>query len=268
MKEATGKGLIRLTDLGLDLRYGIRTLRRTPGFTLVAVMTLALGIGAATAMFSVLDTALWRSLPFPSSERLVLGRSTFGGNLGPWVSFPDYLDYRDRSETLESLATIRCFPGLVTVTGAGEPQQARITSATSNLFATLGVVPHLGRFSTLEELPEAAGGEVVISHGFWHSWFGGKPDALGRILTVNGNPLTVVGVLPAGFHFFFDSDLWVPPESGNSDPVTRRYHNWFLVGRMVPAVALVQARSEIDVISAQLEKAYPDSNRNKALRLD
>ena len=110
MKEATGKGLIRLTDLGLDLRYGIRTLRRTPGFTLVAVMTLALGIGAATAMFSVLDTALGRSLPFPSSERLVLGRSTFSGNLGPWVSFPDYLDYRDRSETLESLATIRCFP--------------------------------------------------------------------------------------------------------------------------------------------------------------
>jgi len=268
MKKTTGNGWTRLTDLALDVRYGIRTLRRSPGFTLVAVITLALGIGAATAMFSVLDTALWRSLPFPNAERLILGRATYSGNIGPWVSFPDYLDYRDQSETLESLATIRCLPSLVTVTGAGEPEQASITPATSNLFATLGVVPHLGRFSILDELPEAGGGEVVISYAFWQSWFGGASDVLGRNLTVGGNPMTVVGVLPVGFHFFFDSDLWIPPDSGNSDPVTRRYHNWFVVGRMAPSVSLDEARSEIDVISAQLEKTYPDSNRNKALQLD
>ena len=268
MRETIGEARNRLTDLGREVRYGIRTLHRSLGFTLVAVITLALGIGAATAMYSVLDTALWRSLPFPQAERLILGRATFSGNIGPWVSFPDFLDYRDRSETLESLATIRCGPGLVTVTGEGEPEQASITAATSNLFSTLGVVPHLGRFSILDELPEAGEGEVVISYGFWQSWFGGTSDALGRNLTVGGNPLTVVGVLPAGFHFYFDSDLWVPPRSGNSDPMTRRYHNWYVVGRMAPAISLDEARLEIDVISAQLEQAYPDSNKNKALQLD
>jgi len=268
MTKTTGEARNRLTNLGPDIRYGIRTLRRSPGFTLVAVITLALGIGAATAMFSVLHKALWRSLPFPNAERLVFGRSTFDGNLGSWVSFPDYLDYRDQSETMESLATIRCGSGLVTVTGAGEPEQARITSATSNLFATLGVVPHLGRFSVLDELPEAGGGEVVISYGFWQSWFGGASDVLGRSLSVGGNPLTVVGVLPVGFHFYWDADLWTPPDSGNSDPITRRYHNWFVVGRMAPSVSLDEAQLEFDVISAQLRQAYPESNRNKALQLD
>ncbi len=268
MTKTTGHGGGRVTDLRLDARYGIRALRRTPGFTLVALITLALGIGATTAMFSVLDTALRRSLPFPDPDRMVLGRATFSGNVNPWVSFPDYMDYRDQSEALESLATIGGRAGLVTITGTGEPEQARITYATSNIFTTLGVPPQLGRPSILDELPEAGGGEVVISHGFWQRWFGGSPDVLGRSLSVAGNPMTVVGVMPAGFRFLFDSDLWVPPWPGNSNPITRRYHNWLLVGRMVPDVSLEAARSEIDVISAQLEAAYPESNRNKALQLD
>jgi predicted permease len=268
MSETSGSGGGGWMELGRDIRYGVRALRRTPGFTLVALLTLALGIGAATAMFSVLNTALRRSLPFPEADRLVMGRATFGGNVNPWVSFPDYQDYRDRSATLESLATITGWSNLVTVTGTDEPEQARIAFATNNLFETLGVVFHLGRPSTLDELPEAGGGEVVISYGFWQRWFGGSPDALGRTLVLDGDPLTVVGVLPAGFRFLLDSDLWVPPWPGNSDPITRRYHNWLLVGRLAPGATLEAARSEIDVISAQLEEAYPDSNRNKALQLD
>ena len=268
MRKTTGDRDSRATGLWLDLCYGIRTLRRSPGFTVVALITLALGIGAATAMFSVLDTAMRRSLPFPEAERLVLGRATFGGNVNPWVSFPDYMDYRDESKTLESLATMGGGSDLVTITGTGDPEQARIAYATSNIFVTLGVVPRLGRPSTLDELPEAGGGEVVISHGFWQRWFGGSPDVLGRSLSVEGNPMTVVGVLPAGFHFLFDSDLWVPPWPGNSDPITRRYHNWLVVGRLAPDVSLNEAQSEIDVISARLERAYPDFNRNKALQLD
>ena len=268
MRQHTHDAAGRVTDLRLEVRHGIRALCRTPGFTLVALSTLALGIGATTAMFSVLNAALRESLPFPEAERLVLGRATFSGRVNPWVAFPDYMDYRNQSETLESLATIGIGAGLVTITGTGEPEQARLTYATSNLFATLGVIPHLGRSFTLDELPEAGGGEVVISHGFWQRWFGGSPDVLGRSLTVGGNPLTVVGVLPAGFRFMHDTDLWVPPWPGNSDPVTRRYHNWLVVGRMAPGVFLQEARSEIQVISAQLEDAYPDSNRNKALQLD
>jgi putative ABC transport system permease protein len=258
-----------MTDFRFDVRYGIRSLCRTPGFTLVALVTLALGIGAATAMFSVLDTALRRALPYPDPERLVIGRATFSGNVNPWVSFPDYLDYRDQSKTLASLATIGGGSSLVTVTGAGDPEQVRRTTITGNLFETLGVPPALGGTFSIDELPASrAGGEVIISHSLWQRWFGGSPDVLGRSLTVDGTPLTVVGVMPAGFRFLYDSDLWTPPWPGNSDPITRRYHNWLLVGRLAPGVSLDAAQSEIDVISAQLETAYPESNRTKALQLD
>ncbi len=268
MQQNPNGGGSPFTDLGLDIRYGLRSLRRTPGFTLVAVLTLALGIGATTAMFSVLNTALRQSLPFPEAESLVMGRATFSGNVNPWTAFPDYMDYRDQAETIESLATIGGGAMLVTITGSGEPEQASVVRSTSNLFTTLGVQFHLGRPSILDELPEAGGGEVVISYGFWQRWFGGSPDVLGRSLDVQGNPLTVVGVLPMGFRFMFDSDLWIPPWPGNSDPVTRRYHNWLLVGRLADGASLDAARAEIDVISAQLEDAYPESNRNKALQLD
>ncbi len=268
MMKLVGNGNGAFPNLRLDVRYAVRTLRRTPGFTLVALVTLALGIGAATAMFSVLDTTLRQSLPFPEAERLVLGRPTFNGQVGSWVSLPDYLDYRDKSTTMESLATIGGGSGLVTITGEGEPEQALRTSATSNLFATLGVVPHLGRFSVLDELPESGGGEIVISFRYWQHRFGGSPDVLGRSLIVNGAPFTVVGVLPAGFHFFYDSDLWTPPWAGAGEPINRRYHNWIVVGRMAPNISLDEARADIEVISAQLEKAYPDSNRNKGLQLD
>ncbi|MFC1790987.1 ABC transporter permease [Gemmatimonadota bacterium] len=257
-----------LSDLGLDVRFALRALRRTPGFTAVALLTLALGIGATTAMFSVLNTAMRRSLPFPEADRLVLGRATFTGEVNPWVAFPDYQDYRDQAASLESLATIGGGSGLVTITGADEPEQARITYVTRNFFETLGSPPVLGRTFTIEELPGEGGGEVVISHSFWQSWFGGDPEVLGRALTINGSSATVMGVLPPGFRFLYDVDLWVPPWPGNSDPITRRYHNWLLVGRLAPDVSIGAAQSEVDVISTQLEAAYPDSNRDKALQLD
>ena len=257
-----------MSDFVLDMRYGFRSLRRTPGFTLIAVLTLALGIGATTAMFSVLNTALMQSLPFPEADRLVMGRATFSGRVNPYASFPDYMNYRDQSENLQSLATVGGGSSLVTVTGTGEPEQARIAFATSNLFSTLGVVFHLGGPSTLEELPEGGGGEIVISYSFWQRWFGENPDIAGRTVVVEGDPLTVVGVLPAGFRFMYDTDIWVPPWPGNSDPVTRRYHNWILVGRLAPGSTLEAAKAEIEVISAQLQEAYPDSNENKALQLD
>jgi putative ABC transport system permease protein len=257
-----------LSDLGPDIRFASRALRRTPGFTLVALLTLALGIGATTAMFSVMNTAMGRALPFPDPDRLVLGRATFDGNVNPWVSFPDYQDYRDQAASLQSLATTQSGSSLFTVTGADEPEQARGIFVTANLFETLGVAPALGRTFTIDELPAEGTGEVVISHSFWQSWFGGSRDVLGRTLIVEGGPLTVTGVMPAGFRFLVDTDLWVPPWPGNSNPITRRFHNWLLVGRLTEGLSLEAAQSEVDVISAQLEEAYPDSNRDKALQLD
>lgn len=256
------------SDLGQDIRYAFRTLRRTPGFTIVAFLTLAISIGATTAMFTVMHAAMGQALPFPDPTELILGRATFSGNVNPWAAFPDYMDYRDQAESIESLATISGGSGLVTVTGADEPEQASITYVTRNLFETLGVSPILGSTFSIEELPQNGPGEVVISHAFWQSWFGGSPDVVGKTLSVDGSSVTVMGVMPPGFHFRYDVDLWSPPWPGNSRPITRRYHNWLMVGRLSPGVTLEEARAEVDVISAQLEEAYPDSNRRKALQLD
>ncbi|MBT8397536.1 MAG: ABC transporter permease [Gemmatimonadetes bacterium] len=261
-------GSTGLADLMLDVRHAVRALLRTPGFTIVAFLTLALGIGATTAMFSVTDAALGRALPFPEAGRLVLCRATFSGNVNPWVSFPDYQDYRDQAESLESLATIGGRANLVTVTGGDEPEQVRMTFITANLFETLGTPPRLGRTFTIEELPGEGAGQVVISHGFWQRWYGEDPDVLGRTLIIDGSAATVMGVMPAGFRFMFDSDLWVPPWPGNSNPITRRFHNWLLVGRLSQGASLETARSEVDLISTHLEEAFPESNQTKALQLD
>ncbi len=268
MRRTMTGGNAGTTDLGTDVRFALRVLSRSPGFTVAALLTLTLGIGATTAMFSVLDVALRRALPFPEADRLVLGRATFGGNVNPWVAFPDYQDYRDQAASLEALATIGGGASLRTVTGAGEPAQVPATSVTANLFETLGVAPMLGRTFTIEELPSDGAGEVVISHDFWQGWFGGDRDAVGRSLVVDGSSLTVTGVMPPGFRFLYDTDLWIPPWPGNSDPITRRYHNWLLVGRLAEDVSLDVAQVEVDVISTQLQQAYPDSNKDKALRLD
>jgi putative ABC transport system permease protein len=257
-----------LSDLKLDVRFAIRALRRTPGFTVVALLTLSLGIGATTAMFSILNTAMGRALPYSEPDRLVLGRGTYNGNVNPLATLPDYEDYRDQAASLESLAAIGGGSGLVTITGADEPEQARLTDVTGNLFETLGVPPALGRTFTIEERPEGGVGEVVISHSFWQRWFGGSQDVLGQTLIVDGSPAVVMGVMPAGFRFYFDVDIWEPPWSGASGPLNRRYTNWIMVGRLAPDVSLDAARSEIDVISTQLQGAYPDTNRNRALQLD
>ena len=257
-----------LTDLRLDVRYALRGLRRSPGFSIVAVLTLALGIGATTAMVSVTNAALGRALPYHDPGRLVMGRATFDGRVNPWVSFPDYQDYRDRAESLATLATIGGGAGPVTVTGGDEPTLAQLTFVTANLFQALGVPPRMGSTFTIDELPGDGAGQVVISHGFWQRWFGGAEDVVGNTLLVDGSPVTVMGVMPAGFRFMYDVDLWAPPWPGNSNPITRRYHNWLLVGRLAQGASLDAARSEIDVISTQLQEAYPDSNKDKALQLD
>jgi putative ABC transport system permease protein len=197
-----------------------------------------------------------------------MGRATFSGNVNPWASFPDYMDYRDRSQSLQTLATIGGGASPVTVTGGDEPVQVPMTFVTANIFEALGTPPRLGRTFTIEELPGDGAGQVVISHGFWQRWFGGADDVLGKSLLIDGSPVTVMGVMPEGFRFMYDVDLWAPPWPGNSDPTTRRYHNWLMVGRLKPDATLEGAAAEFEVISTQLEEAYPDSNRRKAARID
>ena len=258
---------VPMSTLIYDIRYAARTLVKDLGFSLVAILILAVGIGANVAMFGVTDAVLLRALPFPDAERLVLARTTYGDGVAWNVSSPDYYDYRDQNQSLESLAAARSNSGPVTISGGDEPERVPGTLVSVNFFPTLGIQPQLGRQFTAEEAELSAPNVVIISHGYWQRRFGGSPDAVGSTLVVNGLPATVVGVMPPGFYFRHDVDIWSPMRDGGPYTGVRRFHNWTLVGRLKPGVTLERAQSDIDVISAQLQAAYPDSNDEKGLRL-
>jgi predicted permease len=257
-----------MTDFWMDVRYAFRTLVKSRGFTAVILMTLTIGIGATVAMFSVLDAALRRDLPFSEPGRLVMGRATFNGGVNPFASFPDYLDYRDQNESFETLGAMTGFVMPATVTGVEEPERITLTFATGNLFESLGVPAQVGRTFSPEESAPGGPPVILLSYGYWQRRFGGSPEAVGQTLNLNGIPVTVVGVMPADFHLLFDVDVWFPGVDGGSMTGIRRYHNWILVGRLKPESTLEEAQAEFDVLSAQLAEAYPDSNRNKAMQLD
>jgi putative ABC transport system permease protein len=250
-----------------DIRFGARSLLRAPGFTVVVVLILAVGIGANVAMFSIIDSAMLRPVSFPEPERLVLGRKTVNGGLAPLVSAQDYWDYRDMSTSFESLDAYVGFTNSYTITGIAEPERIAGLLVTVNLFPTLGVNPQLGRHFTAEEALEGAPDVAMISYGHWQRRFGGSPDVVGSTLTVDGFPYTIVGVMPAGFRIGLDAEFWRPMRPDSPFTEYRRWHNWLLVGRLKPGVNIEQAQAEVDVISAQLEAQYPDSNTGKALLL-
>ncbi|UCC74660.1 MAG: ABC transporter permease [Gemmatimonadota bacterium] len=250
-----------------DIRFALRSQLKAPGFALVVVLILAVGIGANVAMFSIVDSALLRPVSFPEPERLVLGRATYNGNVGPLVSAQDYWDYRDMSRSFVSLDAYVGFTNSYAITGIAEPERIAGILVTVDLFRTLGVNPQLGRHFAAEEASEGGPDAVIISHGYWQRRFGGSPDAVGRTLTVDGYPCTIVGVMPAGFRIGFDAEFWRPMRPDSPYTQYRRWHNWLLVGRLKPGVDIEQAQVEVDVISAQLEAEYPDSNTGKALLL-
>ena len=244
-----------------DLRDAIRCVRRSPGFSALVVLILAIGIGANVAMFSVTNAALLKALPFPNPDRMVSGRATFNGRINPSVSIPDYRDYRDRSDVFESLALFRGGSDGHTILGGEVPERASGLRVSVNFFETLGVRTLLGR-GFLEEEGEPDGPAVVVlSHGYWQRRFGGSTDVLGSSLPIDGVPNTIVGVMPAGFHLMLDVDFWRP----NQWEGARGSHSWLIVGRLKAEVSLEQAQSQVDVISIQLQEAYPETNETKAL---
>lgn len=250
-----------------DLRFAYLTLRKAPWTSLATVLTLALGIGASLAMFGVLRVAFLEPLPFPEAERLVLGRATVQGQLNPWASGADYYDYRDQAGAFDQLAAVLPFPSEVTVTGGKDAERAVVGVASTNLFSTLGVRPVLGRGLVDGDGLEGAANVVVLDHGYWQRHFGGDPQAVGRTLILDGEPNTVVGVLPARFFFMTGADMWVSMRPDRLGAQDRDRHNWFLVGRLSPRATLDQAQVEVDLISARLQQAYPDTNKDKGLRL-
>ena len=243
-----------------DLRYGFRILVKKPGFTIVAIFTLALGIGANTAIFTVVDSALLRGLPYRSPEDLYhLFEKTPQAEFSQReFSYPDYQDYQ-QNQVFSALAAYTGGGGIIT--GSGEPERVFAPSASANFFSTLGVDPILGR--TFEAGEDKPGTErtTVLTYGFWQRAFGGDPAVLGRTLTVNGISHTVIGVLPKNFQFAFrTADLWLPYQPSEQQLSRRYMHGTQLIGRLQPGITSAQAQAEISAIAARIEGEHNQSH--------
>ena len=251
-----------------DIRYGFRMLRNNPGFSVVAIVTLALGIGANTAIFSVVDRALIRPLPYWQPNRLITvtevrpqeGKASESETRIWDASYPDYLDWTGQSKSFQSLAG---FSGdFFTLYGTGEPEQIFAAQATINFFSTLGIKPFLGRdFAVGEDI--AAGPKVaILSYGSWIRRFGGDKQVLGRSLALDSKSVSIIGVLPREFEFApqGNAEIWVPLHI-DKDMVSRRSLRWMpVIGRLAPRVTPRQARAELNSINAGLAAAYPQEN--------
>ena len=247
-----------------NLRYAFRALRNSPGFTAVVVLTLALGVGANTAIFSVVYSALLRPLPYREPARLFhVGEAraqSDNSNNGAQVSYPDYLDWTRSSKSFPSLAV---YSGdAFTLAVNGEPKNTFAAQVTPNFFATLGVKPVIGRDFVDGEMQPDGPHVTILTHAFWRTEFGADPNIVGRVIHLDGKPATIVGVLPRDFEFgpANSAPLWVPIHQ-TGDLITRRSLHWLTaVGRLAPGVSPEQARAEMLGISARLSREYPKEN--------
>ena len=249
-QQKGGWGMIWV-DLQKDVLYGLRMLRRSPGFTAVAVLTLALGIGANTAIFSVVNAVLLRPLPYPEPERLVRSAGQ--------DSYPDIQDWRAQSETVESFGGFMNL--LFDLTAGPEPERVSGGVVMGDLFETFGVEPLIGR-ALREEDGRGSGEKVaVISYQLWQRAFGGDEQILGKPISLQGSPYSIVGVMPPGFQISDRAvEVWWP--MAEDDPVAgaRGAHTFLAFGRLKSGVSLAEAQSEMDVIAERLEAQYPDMN--------
>jgi predicted permease len=253
-----------LEDLARDVRYALRGLRRAPGFAAAVVLTLALGIGGNTAIFSVVDQLLLRPLPYPDGEQLVtVYESMIGYDMGsaasprrPDASPANWLDWQRESRTLGSLAVWD--PAVVTLRGLDEPLRLNAQRVSSEFFPLLRVTPLLGRTISAEDDRPGASRVAVISHALWQSRFGGERGVIGRVVQVNGQPTEIVGVMPDSFRFVYqDNDLWEPAQLDRNRAwreTSGRFVN--VVGRLQPGVTVAAADTEMKAIARRLAETH------------
>ena len=242
-----------------DVAYFFRAVGKAPWFFALAVLTLALGIGANTAIFSVINSVLLRPLPFHEPDRLVRlfeteaapGRYPFAG--------PDYLDWQAQNKTLEASALFTWFRR-TNVSGGGEPESASVVQAESSFFSVLGVGPLLGR--TFGRGEGASGGArvAVLSFGFWQRHFGGDAAVLSRRIELDAEPYTVVGVMPSWFNYPRNTEIWTPLDMSPQNLGSRGNHSYLAVARLKTGISAAQAQADLQVIAGRLEAQYPDSN--------
>ncbi len=263
-----------LADLGQDLRYGARTLAKNRGFTAVAVLTLALGIGANTAIFSVVRGVLLRPLAYPDSERLaVLIHQQEPYGEAPQLAYQDFADIRQQSRDFDQLAAI-LIEQFVVMRGE-EPARLNALRVTSSFFSTMGAQPTLGRAFLAEEEQQGKDRVAVVSDRFWRDYFGGERAAIGRALRLDGESYTVVGVLSPRFDFrmplsssfgIADVDIYVPLGASHRHAQNRAVFTFEVVGRLKPGASWAQAQSGLDTIAARLQAAYPATNSSRRYR--
>jgi putative ABC transport system permease protein len=266
--------------LAQDVRQAFRTLRKSPGFAAFAVLTLAIGLGMNSAIFSVVNGVMLRPLPYPDPERLVSlweentkpdiqDFSSHGSNFSQTtarrttVSMANLLDYRKQTEAFEGLAAFES-PSK-NLTGLGAPERIPGAAVTANFFRVVGVSPQVGRDFLPEDDSPGADAVVIVSHDFWQQRMGGDPVVLGRMLRLNDQPYRIIGVLPAGFRSPIDlvvrrAQFYLPAAAPRAMLASHGDHDWDVIGRLKPGVSVATAQAQLDAVTAQLARRYPASN--------
>jgi predicted permease len=248
-------------DFVQDLRYAARALAKSPGFAAIAIVTLALGIGANTAIFSVVNATLLKPLPFRSPEKVVALWETESAPGSYPLTGEDYLGWKADNHTFEDMS-LYSWTSSANVTAGGVPEAAAVARTEANFFALLGVSPEIGRTFARGEDQNGGSHVVVLSHAFWKARFAGSRDVLSKTLSLNGEPYVVIGVMPAWYRMPADAEIWIPLDMSKKNLGPRGQHSWRAVGRVRQGVTIEQARADLKTISEGYEKRYPENNRN------
>ena len=252
-----------------DLQFALRTLLKNPGFALAAVLALALGIGANSAMFSVIDGVLLRQLPFPDSERLVnVWETNTVRNLPKFPAAPaNYTDWRKQNQVFSALGSYQAATFNI-VTSGGEPERYLGAICDRGFFDVLGIQPKLGRFFTAEEEPQGRDGVVILSYSVWRQRFGGDPNIIGTNLVFDSKPRTVIAVMPEGFEYPPAATMWAPLGFDNPNRERRDLHRLRVIARLKDGVGLERARSDFHAIGARLAAEYPFFNKDAGVAVN
>ena len=246
-RDAFGTRLLH--DLGSDFRYAVRVLRRRPAFTAVVVLTLALGIGATTAIFSVVYDVLLRPLPYSDSNRIMAVFEVTSKGRPSRVADPNFDDFRDQNRSFQAIA--KYSDDIVSVSGASQPTRTTVARISRDFLKVFGIQPILGRVFSAGDAKKGAGATVLVSYGYWRQYLGSPRDLSQSHLNIDGAVFSVIGVLPAGFRFPADVDLWLPADLDGENP-SRTSHNYSAVARLRDGVTAEQANRDIGAIARRI----------------
>ncbi|MGE5326264.1 MAG: ABC transporter permease, partial [Deltaproteobacteria bacterium] len=247
-----------LETLLQDVRYGLRQLRRNPGFTIVAVLTLALGIGANTAIFSVVNTTLLRPLPYKNPDALVWATERMAFMPGvAMVNGPDFMAWKNRNRVFQQIGAFNAGVG-ANLTGTGQPIRVQVTNVTSDFFSMLGIAPIAGRDFIPAEGKQGQEHVALISEKLWRERFGGNPAMEGKPIDLDGTPYTVVGVMPGGLRYP-EADVWTPIalDAADFSPHASHWQILTVIGRLRAGATVRQAQSDLEVAARQMDREYP-----------